>query len=583
MKKWIKYMRPYWKFFLLGPLCIILEACGEVVMPKFMAAIIDNGIATGRVSYIMGIMIAMVCTALCMMAGGLGGAFFGSRASVGFASDIRADVFRNIQRFSFANIDKFSTGSLITRLTNDVTQLQNFVFMVLLMCMRAPSMLIGGLIMAISINPGLARVLLVTIPLMFVFLIVIMRIGFSRFGIMQEKIDKLNNNVQENLTNVRVIKSFVREKHQNKLFTEANQDLRRSGIRASSVMIFMNPVMSFFMNVSTIAVIYFGGKEILTLTEAKAGMSIGDLTAFIGYISQVLGSFMMIIMMFMSSSRAFASAKRIREVLEETPDITDEMATKKDKIVENGSIEFRDVSFRYYKNSPDTVLSGINLSINSGETVGIIGSTGCGKTTLVSLLPRLYDVDEGSVFVDGVDVRNYSLENLRQGIGIVLQKNVLFSGSIEDNLRWGDEEADMNALRAAADSAQADQFVEGFTDGYETVLGQGGVNLSGGQKQRLCIARALLKKPKILILDDSTSAVDTATEAKIRATFRNELKDTTKIIIAQRISSVMDADKIVVMNDGKIVGVGTHEELLQSCEDYREICASQLEKKEVES
>ena len=259
------------------------------------------------------------------------------------------------------------------------------------------------------------------------------------------------------------------------------------------------------------------------------------------------------------------------------------MATQKDKIVENGSIEFRDVSFRYYKNSPDTVLSGINLSINSGETVGIIGSTGCGKTTLVSLLPRLYDVDEGSVFVDGVDVRNYSLENLRQGIGIVLQKNVLFSGSIEDNLRWGDEEADMNALRAAADSAQADQFVEGFTDGYETVLGQGGVNLSGGQKQRLCIARALLKKPKILILDDSTSAVDTATEAKIRATFRNELKDTTKIIIAQRISSVMDADKIVVMNDGKIVGVGTHEELLQSCEDYREICASQLEKKEVES
>lgn len=583
MKKWIKYMRPYWKFFLLGPLCIILEACGEVVMPRFMASIIDNGIATGRVGYITGIMIAMVFTAFCMMAGGLGGAFFGSRASVGFAADIREDVFRNIQRFSFANIDKFSTGSLITRLTNDITQLQNFVFMVLLMCMRAPSMLIGGLIMAISINPRLARVLLVTIPLMFIFLILIMRVGFSRFGIMQEKIDKLNNNVQENLTNVRVIKSFVREKHQNKLFTEANQDLKCSGIRASSVMIFMNPVMSFFMNVSTIAVIYFGGKQILTLTEAKAGMSIGDLTAFIGYISQVLSSFMMIIMMFMSSSRALASAKRIREVLEEKPDISDETATQKDKIIEEGTVEFQNVSFRYYKNSPDTVLDGINLSIRAGETVGIIGSTGCGKTTLVSLLPRLYDADEGSVLVDGVDVREYSLENLRQGIGIVLQKNVLFSGSIKDNLRWGDEEADMDALRAAADSAQADQFVEGFAAGYDTVLGQGGVNLSGGQKQRLCIARALLKKPKILILDDSTSAVDTATEAKIRAAFRNELKDTTKIIIAQRISSVMDADKIVVMNDGKIVGVGTHDVLFKSCEDYREICASQLEKKGVQS
>lgn len=583
MKKWIKYMRPYWKFFLLGPLCIILEACGEVVMPRFMASIIDNGIATGRVGYITGIMIAMVFTAFCMMAGGLGGAFFGSRASVGFAADIREDVFRNIQRFSFANIDKFSTGSLITRLTNDITQLQNFVFMVLLMCMRAPSMLIGGLIMAISINPGLARVLLVTIPLMFIFLILIMRVGFSRFGIMQEKIDKLNNNVQENLTNVRVIKSFVREKHQNKLFTEANQDLKCSGIRASSVMIFMNPVMSFFMNVSTIAVIYFGGKQILTLTEAKAGMSIGDLTAFIGYISQVLSSFMMIIMMFMSSSRALASAKRIREVLEEKPDISDETATQKDKIIEEGTVEFQNVSFRYYKNSPDTVLDGINLSIRAGETVGIIGSTGCGKTTLVSLLPRLYDADEGCVLVDGVDVREYSLENLRQGIGIVLQKNVLFSGSIKDNLRWGDEEADMDALRAAADSAQADQFVEGFAAGYDTVLGQGGVNLSGGQKQRLCIARALLKKPKILILDDSTSAVDTATEAKIRAAFRNELKDTTKIIIAQRISSVMDADKIVVMNDGKIVGVGTHDVLFKSCEDYREICASQLEKKGVQS
>ena len=583
MKKWMKYIRPYGKFFVLGPLCIILEAMGEVIMPKFMASIIDNGIATGRVSYIVGIMIAMIFTAFCMMAGGLGGAFFGSRASVGFAGDIRADVFRNIQRFSFANIDKFSTGSLITRLTNDITQLQNFVFMVLLMCMRAPSMLIGGLVMAISINPGLARVLLVTIPLMFVFLILIMRVGFSRFGIMQEKIDGLNNSVQENLTNVRVIKSFVREKHQNQIFTEANQDLKRSGIRASGVMIFMNPVMSFFMNVSTIAVIYFGGRDILALTEAKAGMSIGDLTAFIGYISQVLGSFMIIIMMFMSSSRAFASAKRIQEVLKEKPDISDDMATQKDKKVEKGTIEFQNVSFRYYKNSPDTVLCDINLSINAGETVGIIGATGCGKTTLVSLLPRLYDADEGSVLVDGIDVREYSLENLRQGIGIVLQKNVLFSGSIKDNLRWGDEEADMNALRAAADSAQADQFVESFSDGYDTALGQGGVNLSGGQKQRLCIARALLKKPRILILDDSTSAVDTATEARIRDAFRNELKDTTKIVIAQRISSVIDADKIVVMNDGKIVGVGTHEELLQSCEDYREICASQLEKKGVES
>ncbi|MCI8602269.1 MAG: ABC transporter ATP-binding protein [Oscillospiraceae bacterium] len=578
MKRWMKYVRPYWPYFVIGPLCMIVEVVGEVLMPKFMADIVNEGVAGRSIGYIVGVCALMVLTAVLMMAGGVGGSYFGAKASVNFAADLRQDIYGKVQQFSFANIDKFSTGSLVTRLTNDVTQMQNFINMLLRMCLRAPGMLIGALIMAIAMNPRLALVLAVTIPLILITQLIVIRIGFPRFGAMQKKIDALNANVQESLTNVRVIKSFVREDFEQQRFARSNRDLKEAGLRAMGVMIFMQPLMTLFMNFTSLAVVWFGGNQVIA-----GRMQVGDLTAFITYITQILSSLMMVTMMFMMSSRALASARRITEVLDEKIDLTDENAAQPGLQVKEGRIEFRGVSFRYYKNSAEQVLDNISFTIEPGQTVGIIGSTGCGKTTLVSMIPRLYDADEGEVLVDGVDVRDYSLTNLRQGVGMVLQKNVLFSGSITENLQWGDEDASMEEIRAAAASAQADSFIQSFTDGYDTELGQGGSNVSGGQKQRLCIARALLKKPKILILDDSTSAVDTATEARIRQAFAGELKDSTKLIIAQRISSVMEADQIIVVDEGRITGIGTHAELLQNNEEYQEIYYSQMDRKEAEA
>jgi len=392
---------------------------------------------------------------------------------------------------------------------------------------------------------------------------------------MQKKVDGLNSTVQENLTNVRVVKSFVREDFEMEKFGRANGELKKAGLAAIGVMIFMQPMMGLFMNLTSVAVVWFGGNQVIA-----GDMLVGDLTAFLTYITQILSSLMMLTMLFMQSSRALASSRRITEVLDEKLDLTDENASQPELQVTEGRIEFRNVSFRYYKNSVGKVLDNINLTIEPGQTVGIIGSTGCGKTTLVSMIPRLYDVDEGQVLVDGVDVREYSLKNLRNGVGMVLQKNVLFSGSITENLQWGDEDATEEQLMAAAASAQAHDFITSFTKGYDHEIEQGGANVSGGQKQRLCIARALLKKPKILILDDSTSAVDTATEARIRQTFTGELKDSTKLIIAQRITSVMDADQIIVLNEGVVTGVGTHEELLRSNQEYQEIYYSQMDRKE---
>ena len=572
MKRWSKYVKPYLPYFILGPICMIVEVIGEVLMPKYLASIINEASAgTLTVGYGVTRALMMVVTALLMMAGGVGGAWFGAKASVNFAADLRQDVYNKVQTFSFANIDRFSTGSLVTRLTNDVTQLQNFVNMLLRMCLRAPGMMIGALIMAIALNPSLSVIFAVAIPLMAITIFFIIRTGFPRFSRMQTKIDALNSTVQESVTNVRVVKSFVREDHEVDKFHRANRDLKSAGLSAMKVMIFMQPVMTLFMNLAIVAVLWFGGSKVLGGT-----MPVGDLSAFLTYVSQILFSLIMITVMLMTSSRALASARRIREVLDEQPDIADTAAAPRE--VTSGRIEFRNVSFRYYKTSEEPVLRNINLTIEPGETVGIIGSTGCGKTTLVSLIPRLYDADEGEVLVDGVNVRDYPLYELREGIGMVLQKNTLFSGTIADNLRWGDENADDATMRAAAENAQADKFVRSFTKGYDTELGQGGANVSGGQKQRLCIARALLKNPRILILDDSTSAVDTATEAQIRHAFANELHGSTKILIAQRISSVMEADKIVVMNEGAIADVGTHEQLLARCPDYQEIYYSQMEK-----
>ena len=575
MKRWLNYAKPYWPYFIIGPLCMIVEVIGEIALPALYAKIVDVGIETQNVGFIVIVCALMILTAVLMMTGGVGGAYFAAKASVNVAADVRRDVYAKIQKFSFANIDHFSTGSLVTRLTNDVTQVMNMINMLMRMCLRSPGMLIGALIMAVSMNPSLATVLAVTIPLLIVVIIVVVRIGFPRFSRMQSKVDALNNKIQEDLTNVRVIKSFVREDYEKERFAEANGNLKSTTMQALNVMIAMMPTMMLLMNFTTLAVIWFGGNQVIAGT-----MPVGNLTAFINYVTQILMSLMMLTMVFMNSSRALASARRISEVLDEKVDLTDENAKRRDLNVADGRVEFRNVSFRYYKNSDEKVLDNINLTIEPGETVGVIGSTGCGKTTLVSMIPRLYDADEGDVLVDGVNVRDYDLTRLRNGVGMVLQKNVLFSGTIEENLRWGDENASMEQVTAAAQNAQADGFIRSFPQGYDTVLDQGGTNVSGGQKQRLCIARALLKKPKILILDDSTSAVDTATEARIRATFRNELKDSTKIIIAQRISSVMDADKIIVLDDGRVTGVGTHDELLASNQEYQEIYYSQMDRKE---
>lgn len=572
MKRYWKYIKPYLPAFICGPLLMIVEVIGEVLLPKFMANIINIGAANQDVPYIITMGIVMVVTALLMMAGGIGGAYFAAKAAISFAADIRKDTFEKVQKFSFANLDQYNTGSLVTRLTNDVTQVQNLINMALRMMLRAPGMLIGALIMAFMMNRELAALILVVIPILVILIGIVIKTAFPRFTIMQKKLDTLNSTIQEMLTNVRVIKSFVRGDYEEEKFSRANEDLKKSSLSAFNVVILNMPIMMLMMNLTTLGVVWFGGKQILV-----GRMPVGDLTAFTTYIVQILMSLMMLAMVLLQSSRAMASLHRITEVLDARIDLTDENSAQKDKRVENGTVEFKDVSFRYYKENKEPVLSHINFKIDSGKILGIIGSTGSGKTTLVQMIPRLYDPDEGEVLVDGVNVKEYSLEHLREGVGMVLQKNVLFSGTIRENLMWGDENASEEEVEKAAAAAQAG-FVRDFTEGYETELGQGGVNVSGGQKQRLCIARALLKKPKILILDDSTSAVDTATEAKIRESFSGLLKETTKIIIAQRITSVMEADEILVLDEGEIVGKGTHEELLKTCEAYQEIYYSQMDK-----
>ena len=573
MKRYGKYVKPYLSAFILGPIMMIVEVVGEVLLPKLMSLIINNGIATRDVAYITKMGILMLIVVALMAFGGIMGAYFASKASISFASDLRSDVFAKVQQFSFRNIDDFSTGSLVTRLTNDITQIQGVVMMCLRMALRSPGMFIGALIMAFSINKKLALIILVVIPVLAIAIGTIMKLAFPRFEIMQKKLDALNSGIQETLTNVRVVKSFVREDHEIKKFAVLNKDLKDTSLGAMKIVICNMPVMTLAMNITTMAVVWYGGNLII-----GGEMPVGDLTAFISYITQILMSLMMLSMIFLNASRAGVSLKRINEVLDTEVDLNDDHASQKEKKVEAGRVEFRDVSFAYAGEHGvgETVLEHVTFTAEPGQTIGIIGSTGSGKTSLVQLIPRLYDVTEGQVLVDGVDVREYSLKNLRNGVGMVLQKNVLFSGSIEENLKWGNEDATPEEVKAAAESAQADGFVSAMTLGYDTALDQGGTNVSGGQKQRLCIARALLKKPKILILDDSTSAVDTATEARIRECFANELKDTTKLIIAQRITSVQEADLILVLDDGKVIGMGTHEELVKTCEAYEEIYTTQM-------
>ena len=573
LKRYKKYITPYLSAFVIGPLMMLTEVAGEVMLPKFMSMIINNGVASRNVAYIGKMGTLMVLTVLFMAVGGILGAYFSAKASISFTSDMRNDLFRKVQQFSFENIDGYSTGSLVTRLTNDVQQVQNVLMMGLRMALRAPGMFLGALIMAFMMNRQLAVIILIVIPLLLAAILLILKTAFPRFGEMQRRLDRLNSGIQESLTNVRVVKSFVREDHEIEKFSKLNDDLKESSLRALRIVIATMPVMMFAMNVTTLAVVWYGGNIIIA-----GKMPVGDLTAFTTYIVQILMSLMMLSMVFLQSSRASASMKRINEIFDTEIGLNDDHAKNKDKKVTEGCVEFKDVSFGYggENGRKDLVLEGISFTAEPGQTIGIIGSTGSGKTSLVQLIPRLYDVTGGEVLVDGVNVKEYSLKHLREGVGMVLQKNILFSGTIEENLRWGNEDAPMEDVIRFSESAQADPFVKTFKNGYDTEMGQGGVNVSGGQKQRLCIARALLKRPKILILDDSTSAVDTATEAKIRESLYHDLKDTTKIIIAQRISSVQEADQILVLEDGKIIGHGTHEELLKTCETYSEIYTTQI-------
>ena len=574
MKKYLKYIKPYLIYFILGPIFMLTEVFGEIWIPRLMSFIINNGVANRDVAYIFKIGGVMLCACLVMVTGGIGGAYFAAKASVSFSADLRSDLFKKIQGFSFADLDEFSTGSLVTRLTNDLQQIQNMIAMSLRMALRAPGMLVGGFIMALGLNSELAMILLIVIPLLGISIFLIMRTAYPLFGKMQTALDNLNNGIKETLTNIRVVKSFVREDHELQKFTGLNDELKDKTLKAMNIVIMTMPVMTVFMNITSCAVVWFGGNRIIA-----GDMPVGDLTAFITYVTQILMSLMMVAMVILTSSRSMASFARVSELLKFEPELNDENAASRDKLVESGSIEFKNVAFAYKKTN---VLKNISFKVEPGETIGILGPTGCGKTSMVQLIPRLYDVTEGEVLVDGTDVRDYSLKNLREGVGMVLQYNTLFAGTVYENLRWGNEDADDEEVRRFAAYAQADGFVSEFKEGYEHMIEQGGSNVSGGQKQRLCIARALLKKPKILILDDSTSAVDTATERRINEAFNSELKGTTKLIIAQRVSSVKDADRIIVMEDGSIVDIGNHEELISRCEEYKAIYYSQVDKEKEE-
>ena len=577
MKRMYSYLRPYMKYVGLAVGCMLIDVLAEIVQPVLMARIVGPGIQGGNMQIVWTTGIAMIAVAPICIVAAMGNSRFSAFAGAGFAANLRCALFEKVQEFSFKNIDTFSTASLTTRLTNDVTQLQMICTMGMRLLIRAPLMLVFSVIMAIRMSRSLSLVLAVTTPILLISVALIIRKAMPMFNLMQKGVDQLNRTVQENVTNVRVVKSFVSEEHEKEKFDEANDNLMHRAMNAMNLVILNMPIMMLLMNISTVTVLWIGGRQVI-----GEDLDVATLNAFISYIFMILMSLMMVSMLFIMLSRATASFKRIKEVLETEVDLKDETkriegeATGRGHKI-RGLVEFEGVKFHYNDNGEE-VLDDITFTAKPGEVVAIIGGTGAGKSSLIQMIPRLYDPTEGTVKIDGIDVRNYPLEELRGQIGMVLQKNTLFSGTIAENLRWGNENATDEEIREAAEAACAADFIEGFPDKYETWIDQGGVNVSGGQKQRLCIARAMLKKPPILILDDSTSAVDTATEAKIRQAFYTTLKDTTTFIIAQRISSVQDADQIIVLDDGKIVGMGVHADLLKTCEEYREIYESQMGK-----
>ena len=569
-KKLAKYVKEYKKSAILTPIFVILEVVMEVIIPLLMAQIIDVGIQNGDVKYILEIGGLLIVSAILSLTFGMLSGRFAAKASAGYAKNLRKEMFHKVQDYSFENIDKFSTSSLVTRMTTDVTNVQMAFQMIIRILVRGPIMMIFALLMVISISAKLSLVFFVAIPVLGFILFYIARKAHPNFEKVFKKYDKLNRVVQENVSAIRVVKAYVREDHEKEKFKEVNGEVYSYFKKAEKIIAFNGPVMQFTIYACILLISWIGSQLIV-----GGEMGTGQLSSIITYAWQILSSLMMLSFVFVMIIMAQSSAERILEVIEEEPTLKNKEKTVKE--VKAGSIKFENVSFRYSDEQDENAyaLEDINLDIKPGETIGIIGGTGSSKSTLVQLIPRLYDVTKGSVKVGGVDVRDYDIETLREEVAMVLQKNVLFSGTIAENLRWGKKDADQEELEEACKLAQADGFIKEFPSKYDTVLDQGGTNVSGGQKQRICIARAILKQPKILILDDSTSAVDTKTDALIRKAFREKIPNTTKIIIAQRVSSIEDADQIIVLNDGKIDGIGTSEELLKSNEIYREVYESQ--------
>ena len=565
MKKFVKYMKGNWKAAILAPLFIIIDTLGMVVQPYFISKIIDVGIANGDINYIIRTGIIMMVLAIVAIAGGFLAMFFSSKAAYGFGRNIRKDMISKIQEFSFSNINKFSTSSLITRMTNDVEILVNLVQMMLRMFIRAPFMLVAGVVMMLVLSPRLSLIFLVLIPILGILMYFIMKKAFPLFRVVQEKIDRVNTVIRENLVGARVVKSFVREDFERERFEKVNSDLMQTFIKSYRLILILMPGVMLIMNLAVAAVLAIGG---------TGAVEVGAISSSITYMTITLMSLIMVSMVFMNFSRAKAATDRISEVLDEEPDIKDCENPSLAKI-EKGKIEYHVKSFAFKDSEGEPILENINLTIEPGSTVAIIGSTGTGKSTLVNLIPRFYDVTDGYVKVDDIDVRDYDINTLRDGIGMVLQENRLFEGTISSNIRWGKEEATLEEIKEACRIAQIDEFIEGLPDKYESHVEQRGANFSGGQKQRLTIARALIKKPKILILDDSVSALDSTTELNLRKALKENFKGTTVILIVQKISSCMDADKVIVVDDGTVVGFGTHKELIENNKVYQEISNSQ--------